>query len=220
MARPHPLAVVVEAGSRRTFASVLDWPGWCRSDRDASRALDALVAYRDRYEPVAATAGLELPAVKDAERFEIVERLKGGATTDFGAPGAIASWEQERPGATEAERLATIAESAWTVLDSTAARTPARLRKGPRGGGRDRDTMIGHIVEAEFSYARKLGVRHQPSSDATAITAMRADVLAAIRARETAELPRGGTPWPVRYATRRIVWHVLDHVWEMEDRTD
>jgi hypothetical protein len=26
--------------------------------------------------------------------------------------------------------------------------------------------------------------------------------------------------WPQPYAARRIAWHVLDHAWEIEDRTD
>ena len=29
--------------------------------------------------------------------------------------------------------------------------------------------------------------------------------------------PKG---WPQRYAVRRIAWHALDHVWEMEDRSE
>ena len=24
--------------------------------------------------------------------------------------------------------------------------------------------------------------------------------------------------WPVRYAIRRMAWHVLDHAWEMQDK--
>jgi len=27
-----------------------------------------------------------------------------------------------------------------------------------------------------------------------------------------------GKKWTVRYAARRIAWHVLDHAWEMQDR--
>jgi hypothetical protein len=46
---------------------------------------------------------------------------------------------------------------------------------------------------------------------------MREDILAVIRE------PSDGKPpvpngWPVRYAARRIAWHVLDHAWEMQDR--
>ena len=37
--------------------------------------------------------------------------------------------------------------------------------------------------------------------------------------------PSDGTPlvpngWTIRYAARRIAWHVLDHAWEMTDRTE
>ena len=24
--------------------------------------------------------------------------------------------------------------------------------------------------------------------------------------------------WPLRYAVRRLAWHVLDHAWEIEDK--
>jgi len=40
--------VALEVGSKRTFATALDWPGWCRSGRDEAGALDALLAYAPR----------------------------------------------------------------------------------------------------------------------------------------------------------------------------
>lgn len=36
-------------------------------------------------------------------------------------------------------------------------------RKGPRGGGRDRDEIVAHVAEAERSYARSVGVRYTPT---------------------------------------------------------
>ena len=30
--------------------------------------------------------------------------------------------------------------------------------------------------------------------------------------------PRGGVVWPVRFFIRRVIWHTLDHLWEIEDR--
>jgi hypothetical protein len=36
------------------------------------------------------------------------------------------------------------------------------LRKGPRGGGRDRAELIGHVIGAETACARKLGVKLKP----------------------------------------------------------
>ena len=31
--------------------------------------------------------------------------------------------------------------------------------------------------------------------------------------------PRGGAIWPAAYFVRRVAWHVLDHAWELEDRS-
>ena len=31
--------------------------------------------------------------------------------------------------------------------------------------------------------------------------------------------PRGGKRWSARYFVRRAAWHVLDHAWEIEDRS-
>jgi D-hexose-6-phosphate mutarotase len=31
--------------------------------------------------------------------------------------------------------------------------------------------------------------------------------------------PRGGKRWTARYFVRREAWHVLDHAWEIEDRS-
>jgi hypothetical protein len=31
--------------------------------------------------------------------------------------------------------------------------------------------------------------------------------------------PRGGARWSPRYFVRRVAWHLLDHAWEIEDRS-
>src|SRR2546423_183654 len=129
------IPVCLEVGAKRVFASALDWPGWCRSGKDPEQALAALDEYRSRYAEVARLAGHAVPA--DA-RLEVVERLKGGASTDFGAPGAAAAAEAQSLTKAQAERLAYLVEAAWQAFEATVARAPAELRKGPRGGGRDR----------------------------------------------------------------------------------
>jgi hypothetical protein len=110
--------------------------------------------------------------------------------------------------------------AAWRVFDRVVAGAPAELRKGPRGGGRDRDKVVEHVLGAETSYARQLGVRHrQPAlGDAAATTALRDAVVEAIRGATDQSVP-AGKGWPVRYAARRIAWHVIDHAWEIEDRS-
>jgi hypothetical protein len=212
-------AVFLEVGNRRVFACALDWPGWCRSGKDEERALQALAAYAPRYAAVPRRAGIALPAGTETD-LKVVERLPGSATTDFGAPGAIAGAETRRTTGKEAERRTALVVASWAVFDAVRAGAPAALRKGPRGGGRDRDKMVDHVLGAEASYARMLGVRHrQPAiDDEAAIAALRDDIVRVLNA------PSDGSPpvpkgWPPRYAARRIAWHVLDHAWEMEDRS-
>jgi hypothetical protein len=121
----------------------------------------------------------------------------------------------------EAGRLASIVAAAWRTLDRVAAGAPAELRKGPRGGGRDRDSILAHVIDADGAYARELGRKlgGVMVGDADAIAAYREEMLGVLRA------PSDGTPlagrrWPHRYAARRVAWHALDHAWEIEDRSE
>jgi hypothetical protein len=210
--------VYLEVGSKKVFASAVDWPGWCRCAKSEEAALAALADYHGRYAEVADQAGLRFP---ESVTFEVVERLPGDMTTNFGAPGAVAAGDADPLTAAAAKRTAALVGAAWQVLDKIAAVTPDELRKGPRGGGRDRDKMLDHVLGAEAAFARKVGVRHKAPAltDATAIEAMRADLLAVFGAPSDGTAPVG-KGWPLRYAARRIAWHALDHAWEMQDRSD
>jgi len=210
--------VYLEVGSKKVFACSLDWPGWCRAGKGEDLALEALAAYAPRYAVVADRAGIAFPAGA-GDDLEVVERLPGSGITDFGAFGRFATSDAEPLTAAQAERAAALLAAAWEVLDRVAAAAPAELRKGPRGGGRDRDRIVDHVLGADAAYARKLGVKvRQPAAgDAEATAAMRAELLAVLRE------PSDGTPrtakgWPPRYAARRFAWHALDHAWEIEDR--
>jgi len=212
--------VYLECGVRRVFACALDWPGWCRSGKTEELALDALAAYGARYAAVTAEAGLDLTISPDS-RFTVRERLAGNATTDFGAPAVAAAADQEPVTRTEGVRLASCLRAAWSILDHAVSAVPAELRKGPRGGGRDRDAIADHVVAAEFAYARKLALRgfRQPSArDAGAVTEMRDRICGQISLPWQAPTLRDRN-WPPRYAARRIAWHALDHAWEIEDRS-
>lgn len=210
------IAAYLELGSKRVFACALDWPGWARSGKSEHDALDQLADYADRYRPVAERAGIRFPVRYD---FDVLERLPGSGSTDFGVPEAVAKADVDKLTAAKARRLAALVEASWEELDDVAAQTSPELRKGPRGGGRDRDKMLQHVVGAEASYARQLGIRHREPAfdDRPAVLALRRDIAAALRAaREpTPVRPKG---WPPRYAARRIAWHVLDHAWEMQDK--
>jgi hypothetical protein len=211
--------VYLEVTDKKVFACSVDWPGWCRSGKDEDAALGALADYAPRYAVVAEKAGKRFAGTTGYD-LEVVERVKGNATTSFGAPGVVPDLDAQDLTGAQAKRLVELVVAAWDVLDDIAAVTPESLRKGPRGGGRDRDKMLQHVVSAEAAYARKIGVKHKEPQlrDRAAITALRNDIVATLRA------ARGGSPpeksWPPRYAARRIAWHVLDHAWEMQDRTE
>ena len=80
--------VYLEVGTKKVFACAVDWPGWCRPAKTEDEALEALAVYVPRYAVVAKQAKLTLPK-SAANAFDVVERIKGNATTDFGAPGVI-----------------------------------------------------------------------------------------------------------------------------------
>ena len=217
---PDPIDVYLEVGTKRVFACALAWPGWCRSAKTEDAALEALAAYAERYEAVAREAGVAFPAV-ETPSLCVAERLPGSVGyTDFGAPGVIPAGDWNPLTDAEAARQGALLAGAWAVFDRIAAVAPPALRKGPRGGGRDRDQMIDHVLGAEATYARKLGVKQrQPvRDDAPAIASLREAILAALGGTPEGA-PLGLTGWPPRYAVRRVAWHVLDHAWEMEDRS-
>lgn len=218
--KPVRTEVVLEVGTRRVFAAALDWPGWCRSGRTPDAALEALATAAPRYATVASFCGITFPEAA-AAGLTVVERLPGTATTDFGAPGEVAQADARPLTAREAARLATLVTGAWLSFDVIAGSAQAELRKGPRGGGRDRDAIVEHVLAAEVSYARKIGIRRPVPAIAgrEAVDELRAAVNQSLRAARRGE-PAAAGGWPARYAARRIAWHVVDHAWEMEDRSD
>ncbi len=215
-----PIVVVLEVTPKRSFASAVQWPGWTRSGRTPESALEALAAYADRYHAVATAAGLTIPTLTGVEGFAVAEEIEGDATTSFGAPSRAATVECRPVTARDADRVAKLLDAAWTVLDQVVSTSPAVLRKGPRGGGRDRDAIVEHVLGAEQAYAGKLGVRaRQPSrDDPAAIRAIRGALLAVVRGDRTGQPARDGG-WTPRYGARRLAWHALDHAWEMQDRS-
>jgi|RhiMetdeSRZDD1v2_1073273.scaffolds.fasta_scaffold457849_2 hypothetical protein len=216
------IPIYLERGDKKVFACSIDFPGWCRSGKTDEEAMDALAAYAPRYAEVARRAKVAFPApAKAGERFEVVERVKGKGATDFGIPHEVTRADAEPLTARQAARQVELMRAAWAVLDAVAKASPAELRKGPRGGGRDRDKMLDHVLGAEAAYAHKLGVKHpQPDlGDRKAIKGLRDD-LAEVLGGASDGSPPVPNGWPPRYALRRITWHVLDHAWEMEDRRD
>lgn len=212
--------IYLEIAPKRTFAGALDWPGWARSGRTEADAIEALLAYAPRYaKVVGARAGFDAP--KDTPAFDVAERLHGGATTEFGAPGAIPKADDRPLNAAELERQLAILRAAWKAFDGAGTRARGiELRKGPRGGGRDLPKMSDHVLGAEMGYLGQLGARYRGAPDDAA--ALHRAVVAAISAVTRGEPVTEPTAvkkrWPPRYFIHRSAWHVLDHAWEIEDR--
>ena len=202
------MKVYIEQGQKRVFACAVDWPGWCRSGKTEQAALEALAASAPRYAVIAKQAGTPFDP---KQAFQVIERLPGTPTTDFGVPDAITQADRAKLTGRDADRVWTLLEASWKVFEWVAARAPASLRKGPRGGGRDRDKIVEHVIGAEDMYARKIGIKvKDPGVRRTAI----------IDAIQKTPPPAPDKGWPVRYLVRRTAWHAIDHLWEIEDRTD
>lgn len=221
------VAAYVERGSKRVFVGAVDWPGWCRSGREEAAAIEALLAYAPRYR--SALKGIRpappLPASPDDVR--IVERVRGDATTDFGAPAIPLEADARAFDDAALTRAAAMLGACWSAFDAAASAAADReLAKGPRGGGRDLDAIVDHVVASESAYLRKLGTRGPdpaqagltPEVVAAEREAVRGTLAAAARDGLPARGPRGGTIWLPRYFVRRAAWHVLDHAWEIQDR--
>jgi hypothetical protein len=213
--------VALEVGTKRTFATALDWPGWCRAGRDEDAALETLLAYAPRYSAVLGTSVRGFSPPRSLSSFEIVESSTGDATTDFGAPGTPPAADDRPATARDLTRLGTILRACWAAFDAAARSADGvELRAGPRGGGRDLAKIRAHVLEADHAYLGKLGGTARRDAGHEEI---RETYIEALGARAKGELPdvgpRGGARWSPRYAVRRAAWHALDHAWELEDRS-
>jgi hypothetical protein len=158
--------------------------------------------------------------------LKVVERLKGGSGTDYGAPEAHPSRDEHKMDAAELKRSATLLKATWATFDAAvrAARGKA-LRTGPRGGGRTVEKMLEHVREADDAYLERLGwwkFSGESSAGERSMVRLREAALKGLQASAAGSIPslgpRGGKRWSPRYFVRRTAWHVLDHAWEIEDR--
>jgi hypothetical protein len=211
--------VAVEAGSKKAFATAIDWPGWSRSGKTEEAAIESLLAHAARYASIAEAAGEAF----DPDKIDIgvVERVSGGGGTDFGVPEQVTDQDRRRVTAAQGKRLAALVGAAWAAFDRISQHAPEELRKGPRGGGRDTSKIVDHVFGAEQGYARVMGIKRKefPTSDRKQLHDLRAEMLAIIGAPSSGEV-LAGKRWTTRYAAHRIAWHALDHAWEIEDRSE
>ena len=222
-----PIRTVIERGTKgnRSVAFALDWPGWSRGAKTPALALAALEAYRERYQPVAALAGMER-AFAGAGLLEVVEDRVGTGSTDFwGISFSPSSTEQDPVDAAELERKLTLLRAAWAFFDEIASRVSPEMRKGVRGGGRDRDHIIRHVIRVEsLDFASGVGLAFDEDGaedlarSPDARRRYREDYLAAMHAYNAGEVAKRMRTRTLPVLIRHSAFHTLDHAWEMEDK--
>jgi hypothetical protein len=218
-----PVRTVLERGpkGKRFVAFSLDWPGWSRGAKTAELALETLEAYRARYGPVAELAAMA-GEYEAAGPLEVVEDRVGTGSTDFwGISFSPSSAEQGPMGEAELERGITLLRACWAFFDDVAAHVSAEMRKGPRGGGRDRDRIIRHTVRTESEdFARQVGLRNPEGFALTpdGLRRHRETYVAAMRAYNAGQVQRRMRSWTLPFLVRHSAFHTLDHAWEMQDK--
>lgn len=215
------LRVLIENGpkGKRFVALAADWPGLERNGRDEGQAVERLRAHVPRYAAVAARAGLGTELAAPTE-LEIVERYTGVGSTDFWGI-SFAPSPLDRGPLDEAvfERQIRLLRAAWAEFDAIAARVSADLRLGPRGGGRNRDEIVRHVLATEGKdFAKRVKVRAELEETLTpaGLALHRDRFVEAMHAWYAEGRPLGN--WTIPYLLRHTAYHVLDHAWEMEDR--
>ena len=214
------LTAYLEGTRRRTFACAVDWPGWCRAGKTEDDVLDALVEYGARYKKALGRRAVNLTLPNSRHDVEVVERLKGNATTEFGAPGVIPPGDRGPVSDARLKELLDVLTAAWTAFDESVETARGKaLAAGPRGGGRSLEKIAEHVAGADVSYVRAIGGTIDEGAEWPAVqNAFRHAVVARAHGELPEKGPRGGDRWPARYAIRRSAWHALDHAWEIEDR--
>jgi hypothetical protein len=218
-----PVRTVIERGpkNKRSVAFSLDWPGWSRGAKSAELALDTLESYRERYRQVADLAGLARE-FDVAGPLEVVEDRVGTGSVDFwGISFAPSSTEQGPMSEAELERGITILQACWSFFDGVAARVSPEMRKGPRGGGRDRNRIIRHTIRTESEdFAKQIGLRIPEEAALTpdGLRQHRETYVAAMRAYNAGEIAKRMRSWTLPFLIRHSAFHTLDHAWEMEDK--
>ncbi len=216
----HQLRVTLEIGpkGKKVAAVAPDWPGLERGAKTAEAAVERLRSYLPRYAQVAKLAEMET-AFAATTTLNVVECYPGTGSTDFwGISFAFSSIDRQDLSSGELERELRLLQACWAFFDDVRLRVSAQMQKGPRGGGRDRDHIVGHTIRVEQEWAEKVGVPapHGEMLIDEGLQAHRSAYCNAIR--EFHSLGKMARTWPLRYLIRHTAYHTLDHAWEMEDK--
>ncbi len=219
----NAIRVNLEIGpkGKKVVAVAPDWPGLSRGAKTEEAAVELLLSYVPRYAPVAKLAGMEAEFATGTRvsAVDVVEHYQGTGSTDFwGISFGFSSIDRQTVSAEALERELTLMQACWTFFDGVRSRVSAELQRGPRGGGRDRDRIVRHVLFNERDWAP--GGRPQEDQEAIlteeGLKAHREAYCNAIR--ELHSQNKMARKWPLRYLIRHTAFHTLDHTWEMEDK--
>jgi hypothetical protein len=218
------IPIVLERGpkAKRFVAYSVDWPGWGRGAKTGDAAVETLEAYRERYRKVAQLAGLE----RDFDAggpLEIAEERVGTGSTDFwGISFSASATEHEALPTDLLDRRLSLLRAAWAYFDAVAARVSPELQKGVRGGGRERDEIIRHVIRVEsLDFAHSIGLKTDEDAVPLAPAALKAFREAYVTTMRDYNAGKAEKPMRSRtlpFLIRHTAFHTLDHAWEMEDR--
>jgi hypothetical protein len=218
-----PVRTVTEHGpkEKKSVAYAIDWPGWSRGAKSADVALETLESYRERYRPIAELAGMARE-FEAAGPLNVVEDRVGTPSVDFwGISFSPSSTEHGPMDEAELERKITLLKASWAYFDGVAARVSEEMRKGPRGGGRDRTRIIRHVIRNESEdFAKQVGLRipEEGALSPDGLRRYRETYIAAMRAYNAGEVEKRMRSWSLPFLIRHSAFHTLDHAWEMEDK--
>jgi hypothetical protein len=228
----NDIRVTLEIGpkGKKVVAVAPGWPGLERGATTGEAAIERLLSYVPRYAPVAKLAGMEAEFATNTtgttgSAVDVVEQYPGTGSTDFwGISFAFSDIDRQTVSGEALERELKLMRACWAFFDDVRSRVSAEMRKGPRGGGRDRDRIVRHVVFNEQDWAKGVGVltpeeaqQEMLTEDGlNALNAYRDAYCDAIRAFHSQTKMAG--KWPLRFLIRHTAFHTLDHAWEMEDK--
>ena len=216
-----PVRAVLQRGpkGKKAVAFAVDWPGWSRGAKTPELAVELLASYRDRYRPIAVAAG-QTRTFDAAGRLDLVADEVGTPSTDFwGISFAPSGLEDEPMKKAELDRTLALLRACWDFFDQVASRVSPEMQKGPRGGGRERDEIIRHVLRVErLDCANRLGLG-LPDDDVPldALRDHRQAFVELMRAYNDGEGERM-RKWNLPFLIRHTAFHTMDHAWEMQDK--
>lgn len=228
----NDIRVTLEIGpkGKKVVAVAADWPGLERGAATGEAAIERLLSYVPRYAQVAKLAGMEAAFATGTtsttgSAVDVVEHYPGTGSTDFwGISFAFSDIDRQAMSGEALERELTLMRACWMFFDDVRSRVSAEMQKGPRGGGRDRDRIVRHVLFTEQDWAKMLGVLTPQEAqqamliggDLNVLNAYRDAYCSAIRASHSQN--KMARKWPLRFLIRHTAFHTLDHAWEMEDK--